>query len=66
LVTFVARLREVETDARPVRLGLMLPEREITGTVVVGADHVIVRGVDDVVVPRAWVAYVVASSDDAS
>jgi len=63
LVTFAARLRELEVDARPVRLGLAFPPREMVGEVVVGADHVIVRGIDEAVIPLAWVAYVVASSD---
>lgn len=66
LVTFAGRLRELEVDERPVRLGLTLPPRELVGVVVVGADHVIVQDVDEVVVPLTWVAYVVASSGASS
>ena len=62
LVTFVARLRELEVEGCAVRLGVLMSPGEVTGTVVVGADHVVVRADDEVVVPLAWVAYVVASS----
>lgn len=65
LVTFVARMRELEESARPVRVGTYL-SGELTGVVVVGADHAIVRGTDDVVVPLAWVAYVAVASETAS
>lgn len=63
LVTFVARLRELEVDGRAVRLGLLMPPGEITGSLVVGADHVVVRADDEVIVPLAWIAYVVASAE---
>lgn len=62
LVTFVGRLRELEECARPVRVGTFVSAVELTGVVVVGADHATVCGSDEVVVPLAWVAYVVAPS----
>lgn len=62
LVTFVSRLRELEESARPVRVGTFVSALELTGVVVVGADHATVCGADEVVVPLAWVAYVAVAS----
>jgi hypothetical protein len=65
LVTFPGRLRELEVADRAVRLGTFVTSRELTGTLIVGADHITVRGADDVVVPLAWVAYVAETSEGA-
>jgi hypothetical protein len=48
----------MEERGRLVRVGTVFPVGELTGSIVLGADHVTVRGEDDVVVPRTWVAYV--------
>lgn len=60
LVTFRARLRELEGASCRVRLGVFHSGAEYVGTVVVGDDHVVVSGDDEVIVPAAWVAYVAA------
>jgi len=59
LVTFTARLREIEASGLRARVGTFLPVGELAGVLVVGADHVTVRGDDEIVVPTAWVAYLV-------
>ena len=64
LTTFRARLRELEGPTVRVRIGVTFTAEEHVGTLVVGADHVMVVAADEVVVPTAWVAYVVATSDD--
>lgn len=58
LVTFRARLRELEDANGSVRLGVFHTGEEYVGAIVVGDDHVVVSGDDDVIVPSAWVAYV--------
>jgi len=60
LVTFRARLRELEDASVTVRLGVFHTGVEYAGVVVVGDDHVVVSGDDDLIVPSAWVAYVAA------
>lgn len=62
LAGFVARLRELEEAGEVVRVGTFLAGSELTGRIVVGVDHVAVRGDDEVVVPTAWTAYVAAIS----
>jgi hypothetical protein len=63
LVTFRARLRELEDASGIVRLGVFLTGVEYVGVIVVGDDHVVVSGDDEVIVPSAWVAYVAADSE---
>lgn len=58
LVTFRARLLELEERGRSVTLGSALLPEELDGRVAVGRDHVVVRGAGEVVVPTGWVAYV--------
>ncbi len=58
LVTFRARLRELEDASGSVRLGVFHTGTEYVGAIVVGDDHVVVSGDDEVIVPAAWVAYV--------
>lgn len=62
LVTFTARLRELEASATRVRVGTFLPVPELRGDLVVGADHVVVRADEEIVVPTAWIAYVAGTS----
>jgi hypothetical protein len=59
LATFRARLLELEASGVAVRIGTFVKERELVGSIVVGRDHVVVRGDGEVVVPTCWVAYVV-------
>jgi hypothetical protein len=59
-LTFRARLYELEDPATCVRVGLFGCSAEYAGSLVVGADHVIVCGHAEVVVPTAWIAYVFA------
>jgi hypothetical protein len=61
LLTFRARLLELEDGCRSIRLGVFHDGAEHVGALVVGDDHVIVSGDDDVIVPSAWVAYVAAA-----
>jgi hypothetical protein len=65
LASFAARLRELEASGARVRVGTFLPVGELTGALVVGADHVGVRGDDEIVVPTAWIAYLAVSGASA-
>ncbi len=58
--TFAARLAELEARDAPVLVGSSLLPEELSGSISLGRDHLVVRPADgrETIVPRAWVAYV--------
>lgn len=64
LVTFRARLLELESLGRPVRVGSALLGGECTGRITVGRDHVVVSDGGELVVPACWVAYVATADGE--
>jgi hypothetical protein len=64
LVTFRARLLELEIAGLPVRIGSSVVGGEFTGCLTVGRDHVVVHGPRDTVLPVCWVSYVVVDGAD--
>lgn len=64
--TFRARLLELEEAGVRARLGLLWPEVEFAGWLVVGRDHVVVQGAGEVVVPACWLGYAVVDDLGAS
>lgn len=63
LVTFRARLLELEATGAQVRVGSMLLDDECRGRITVGCDHVLVHTPAEVAIPVSWVGYVVDDSD---
>jgi hypothetical protein len=59
LVTFRARLLELEIAGQPVRVGSSVVGGEFTGCLTVGRDHVVVHGPRETVLPVCWLSYVV-------
>ena len=64
LVTFRARLLELEIAGLPVRVGSSVVGGEFTGCLTVGRDHVVVHGPRETVLPICWVSYVVVDGAD--
>jgi hypothetical protein len=64
LVTFRARLLELEVDALPVRVGSGVIGGELAGCLTVGRDHVLVHGARETVLPMCWVSYVAVDRVD--
>ncbi len=64
LVTFRARLLELELAGVPVRVGSSIGGVEFAGCLTVGRDHVVVHGARDTVLPVCWVSYVAAAGVD--
>jgi len=64
LVSFRARLLELETVGLPVRVGSSIGGGEFTGCLTVGRDHVVVHGSRETVLPVCWVSYVVVDGAD--
>ena len=64
LVTFRARLLELEAAGIPVRVGSSVIGGELTGCLTVGRDHVVVHGARETVLPVCWVSYVAVDGAD--
>lgn len=62
LVTFRARLLELEAEGSPVRIGSLLLDDECRGRITVGSDHVLVHELTEIAIPVSWVGYVVDDS----
>jgi hypothetical protein len=63
LVTFRARLLELEAEGLSVRLGSSVVG-EFAGCLTVGRDHVVVHGGRETVLPVCWVSYVAVDGVD--
>jgi hypothetical protein len=64
LVTFRARLLELEAGGVPVRVGASVVGGEFVGVLTVGRDHVVVHGARETVLPVCWVSYVAVDGVD--
>jgi hypothetical protein len=64
LLTFRARLLELELAGLPVRVGSSVVGGEFRGCLTVGRDHVVVHGAREAVLPACWVSYVVVDGAD--
>ena len=64
LVTFRARLLELEAAGVPVRVGSSVLGGELSGCLTVGRDHVVVHGPRETVLPVCWVSYVAVDGAD--
>ena len=64
LVTFRARLLELEAAGLPVRVGSSVVGGEFVGCLTVGRDHVVVHGARETVLPACWVSYVAVDGVD--
>ena len=62
LVTFRARLLELEAEGGTVRVGSMLLDDECRGRITVGCDHVLVHTPSEIAIPVSWVGYVIDDS----
>jgi hypothetical protein len=63
LVTFRARLLELEAHGATVRVGSRLLGDERQGPITVGRDHLLVRGPEEIAIPVSWVGYVIGESE---
>jgi hypothetical protein len=61
LVSFRARLLELEAAGVRVRVGLASNGTELCGRMQVGRDHVLVRSDAEAMLPAGWIAYVVSA-----